>query len=115
MDTICLPELVADLRALGLSAAPTPFLADGARAPLEILDRWARAAALGEPRVRRAAIWAIREVARVNSPGNTPRSNPGPSGPGHRTGTVVAPSTFDLAHVLRFTRGKGLTGPPRVE
>lgn len=33
---------------------------------METLDRWARAAALAEPRVRGAAIWAIREAARAN-------------------------------------------------
>jgi len=60
------PELVAELRTLGLAPEPSPSLPDGARPPVEILDRWARAAALGEPSLRQTAIWAIRETARVN-------------------------------------------------
>ncbi len=72
MRSIAVSELVADLRALGLSRGPSPALPEGARPPMEILDRWARAAALAEPRVRGAAIWAIREAARTN--GLTPAS-----------------------------------------
>ncbi len=66
METIAILELVADLRALGLSPGPAPGLPKGTRPPVEVLDRWARAAALGDPRVREAAIWAIREAARAN-------------------------------------------------
>jgi len=65
MESVSLPELAADLRALGLSRGPTPALPDATRVPAEMLDRWARAAALGEPAVRPAAIWAIREAARA--------------------------------------------------
>jgi hypothetical protein len=65
MGMIGLSELVADLRTLGLVLWPTTHLPDGARPPDEALDRWARAAALAEPDVRRAAIWAIREAARA--------------------------------------------------
>ncbi|HSB68225.1 MAG TPA: class II fructose-bisphosphate aldolase [Candidatus Methylomirabilis sp.] len=65
MGTTVLSDVVADLRALGLVAWPTPHLPDGTRTPGEVLDRWARAAALAEPDVRRAAIWAIREAARA--------------------------------------------------
>lgn len=59
-------ELVSDLRALGLSPGPAPTLPEGARPPDEVLDRWARTAALAEPPLRAAAIWAIREAARAN-------------------------------------------------
>jgi hypothetical protein len=66
MDRNLVSELVADLCALGLSPGPTPILPEGARPPADVLDQWARAAALAEPRVRGAAIWAIREAARAN-------------------------------------------------
>ncbi len=66
METVSLPEVAADLRALGLSREPTPSLPDGTRVPGKVLDRWAQAAALGEPRLRQGAIWAIREAARAN-------------------------------------------------
>jgi len=65
METISLSELVADLRSLGLSRGPTPALPDATRVPAEMLDRWARGTALGEPSVRQAATWAIREAART--------------------------------------------------
>jgi hypothetical protein len=65
MDPVSLPELAADLRALGLSRGNAPSLPDGTRIPPEILDRWARAAALAEPTTRGGAIWAIREAARA--------------------------------------------------
>lgn len=65
MESVSLPELAADLRAVGLSRGHAPSLPDGTRLPAEVLDRWARAAALGEPEVRGAAIWAIREAART--------------------------------------------------
>ncbi len=60
------PELAVDLRAFGLSRGPAPSLPDGTRVPAEVLDRWARAAALGESAVRPAAVWAIREAARAS-------------------------------------------------
>ncbi len=63
---VSLRELASELLALGLSRGPTPRLPDGTRVPGEILDRWARRAALGDPRVREAAIWAIREAARAS-------------------------------------------------
>ena len=66
MDTQALAEIVADLRTLGLSAGPAPRLPAGARPSGELLDRWARAAALAEPDVRQAAIWAIREAAHAS-------------------------------------------------
>ncbi len=59
-------EVAADLRALGLSPGPAPTLPEGAPPPDDVLDRWARAAALAEPPVRAAAIWAVREAARAN-------------------------------------------------
>ncbi|MBI2456900.1 MAG: class II fructose-bisphosphate aldolase [candidate division NC10 bacterium] len=66
MTVTSVSELVADLRTLGLSRGLTPCLPDGARPPGGMLDRWARAAALADPEVRHAAIWAIREAARAN-------------------------------------------------
>jgi hypothetical protein len=66
MQTMTLSEVAADLRTLGLSGTATPSLPRGARPPAEILDQWARTAALGEAAPRQAAIWAIREAARAN-------------------------------------------------
>jgi hypothetical protein len=63
MQTMTLPELVADLKSLGLSVTPKPGLPQGACPPADMLDRWARAAALAEPDARQAALWAIREAA----------------------------------------------------
>jgi len=63
METRSLADIVADLQGLGLSRGPSPRLPLGARPSAEMLDRWARAAALAEPDVRQAAIWAIRETA----------------------------------------------------
>jgi hypothetical protein len=63
MHTMTLPELAADLKSLGLVVTPKPGLPAGARPPADMLDRWARAAALAEPDTRQAAIWAIREAA----------------------------------------------------
>jgi hypothetical protein len=50
---------------LGLSPGPSPRLPAGGRPAADVLDRWARAAALGEPDVRQAAVWAIREAAQA--------------------------------------------------
>ncbi|MBI4574425.1 MAG: class II fructose-bisphosphate aldolase [candidate division NC10 bacterium] len=66
MDLMSIAELIADLRALALPSGPTPVLSEGALPPGEVLDRWARAAALAEPSVRGAANWAIRTVAQAN-------------------------------------------------
>jgi len=63
MNRIELHHVVADLQSLGLSTGPDPRLPKGARPPAEVLDRWARAAALAEPDIRQAAVWAIREAA----------------------------------------------------
>ena len=63
MEPRAVADIVADLRSLGLSRGPAPRLPNGARASAEMLDRWARAAALAENDVRQAAIWAIREAA----------------------------------------------------
>lgn len=60
-----LDGLINDLRALGLAGGPAPQLPRGATPAPAVLDRWARAAALAEPAVREAAIWAIREAARA--------------------------------------------------
>ena len=63
MERTTLNDVIADLRSLGLSSGQDPRLPKGARPPAEMLDRWARAAALAEPDARQAAIWAIREAA----------------------------------------------------
>lgn len=63
MQTMTLPEIVADLKSLGLTTTPKAGLPQGACPPADMLDRWARAAALAEPETRQAAIWAIREAA----------------------------------------------------
>ncbi len=66
MDLMSIAELMADLRALGYSSGSKPGLPEDALPPVEVLDRWARAAALAEPPIRGAASWAIREAARAN-------------------------------------------------
>jgi hypothetical protein len=66
MSTMTLRDLVADLRALKLSGGAAPRLPQGAAPSAEMLDRWARAAALAEPDTRQAAIWAIREAAHAS-------------------------------------------------
>jgi len=63
MEPRAISDIAADLRALGVSRGPAPRLPNGARPSNEMLDRWARAAALAESDVRQAAIWAIREAA----------------------------------------------------
>jgi fructose-bisphosphate aldolase, class II len=63
MEPRTVSDIVADLRSLGLSRGPAPRLPNGVRPSAELLDRWARAAALAESEVRQAAIWAIREAA----------------------------------------------------
>ena len=66
MERIELPHVITDLRRLGLSAGPDRRLPKDARPSAETLDRWARAAALAEPDVRQAAVWAIREAAHAS-------------------------------------------------
>ncbi len=56
-------DIVSDLIGLGLRPGDAPRLPDGTRPPDRVLDRWARAAALGEPSTREAAVWALREAA----------------------------------------------------
>ena len=63
MNRTELHDVITDLRSLGLSTGPDPRLPKGARPSADMLDRWARAAALAEPDVRQAAIWAIRAAA----------------------------------------------------
>ncbi|HEX7548770.1 MAG TPA: aldolase [Candidatus Methylomirabilis sp.] len=63
MNKTELHDVITDLRSLGLSSGPDPRLPKGARPSADMLDRWARVAALAEPDVRQAAIWAIREAA----------------------------------------------------
>ncbi len=63
MNRTELHDVITDLRSLGLSTGPNPRLPKGARPSADMLDRWARAAALAEPDIRQAAIWAIRAAA----------------------------------------------------
>lgn len=66
MDSRTVLDIASDLRQLGASRGREPRLPHGARPTTDTLDRWARAAALAEPDVRQAAIWAIREAARAS-------------------------------------------------
>ena len=66
MELRSLSHLVADLRRLGLSAGHEPHLPGDTKIPWEVLDRWARAAALGDAEVRQGVIWAIREAAHAS-------------------------------------------------
>ncbi len=66
MDNLSMSTLVGDLRALGVSLGRDPRLPEGAQPSAEILDRWARAAALAQPEVRQVAVWAIREAAHTS-------------------------------------------------
>ena len=63
MERTTQDDIVADLVGLDLSAGGRPRLPRGRRPSDDVLDRWARAAALAEPDVRETAVWAIREVA----------------------------------------------------
>ena len=63
MEPRAVSDIVADLRSLGLPRGPAPRLPNGVRPSADMLDHWARSAALAEPDVRQAAIWAIREAA----------------------------------------------------
>jgi hypothetical protein len=65
MEPRAVSDVVAALRSLGITRGPVPRLPEGARPPAAMLDGWARAAALAEPEVRQAAVWAIREAARA--------------------------------------------------
>jgi len=60
---IAIDDIVADLRRLGLPENGAAGLPPGARPSSATIDRWARAAALGDAPAREAAIWAIREAA----------------------------------------------------
>ena len=63
MERTTQDDILADLVALGASTRDVPRLPNGKRPPDDVIDRWARAAALAEPHVREAAVWAIREAA----------------------------------------------------
>lgn len=59
-----LAALRQDLEALGVTfKGGRPSFAGSKRPDDAMVDRWARAAALAEPDLRQAAIWAIREAA----------------------------------------------------
>lgn len=57
-------EIIDDLKTIGVTwrSGRADFSASR-RPPAEVVDRWARAAALGAPDARAVAIWAIREAA----------------------------------------------------
>lgn len=64
MGCASLAELEQDLQAIGVDlSGETPDFSGSRRPPAEMIDRWARTAALAEPEARAAAIWAIREAA----------------------------------------------------
>src|SRR5438046_8879132 len=56
-------DIVADLIELSVRPGDAPRMPKGERPSDDVLDRWARAAALAEPNAREAAVWAIREAA----------------------------------------------------
>lgn len=60
---VSLASLKRDLEQLGVSfTGERPSFAGSKRPSDAMVDRWARAAALAEPDLRQAAIWAIREA-----------------------------------------------------
>ena len=63
MERTTQQDIVSDLVELGVRPEDTPRLPEGKRPSVDVLDRWARAAALAEPNAREAAVWAIREAA----------------------------------------------------
>lgn len=59
-----LAEIISDLKSLGVTWSGGKADFSASQRPSDaIIDRWARAAALGEPEARAVAIWAIREAA----------------------------------------------------
>lgn len=56
-------DMIRDLQATGMVTGGAVTLASAKRPSDEMIDRWARTAALGEPDARAIAIWAIREAA----------------------------------------------------
>ncbi len=62
--SLSLAALKQDLESLGVSfRGARPSFAGSKRPNNDMVDRWARAAALAEPDIRQAAIWVIREAA----------------------------------------------------
>lgn len=57
-------SLIEDLKLIRVAFdGERPTFASSTRPPDDMIDRWARAAALAEPEARQIAIWAIREAA----------------------------------------------------
>lgn len=64
MSYATVQDILADLAELGVGfGGSRPDFSGCRRPPGPMVDRWAEAAALAEPRARSVAIWAIREVA----------------------------------------------------
>lgn len=64
MGCSSLAELENDLKAINVGfSGGSPDFSGSRRPPDEMIDRWARTAALAEPEARAVAIWAIREAA----------------------------------------------------
>src|SRR5437764_13730228 len=57
-------DIVADLIELSVRPGDAPRFPKGKRPSDDVLDRWARAAALAEPNAREAAVWDTRGRAR---------------------------------------------------
>lgn len=63
MNCASTADMIRDLQATGMVAGGQITLANAKRPSDDMIDRWARTAALGEPDARAIAIWAIREAA----------------------------------------------------
>ena len=56
-------DMIRDLRQLGIITGNAVTLDQAKRPSDQMIDHWARTAALGEPEARAIAIWAIRICA----------------------------------------------------
>lgn len=64
MGCLSVAELIADLKTLQVDlSGSSPDFTGSRRPPDDMIDRWAKTAALAEPRARSLAIWAIRKAA----------------------------------------------------
>lgn len=64
MSYATVQDIITDLTELGVRfGGARPDFSTSRRPPGQMIDRWAEAAALAEPRARAVAIWAIREAA----------------------------------------------------
>lgn len=63
MPSVSVAEIIRDLENVGMVKGSS-VTQEGTKKPSdEIIDRWARAAALGDSETRQIAVWAIREAA----------------------------------------------------